>query len=85
MKRVRPLNEIASKRGQSLGKMAIAWVLRDLRVTTALIGAQDVDQLNNSLAAITDLEFIDSELREIVRFTQDGSIDILMNAREKMV
>jgi L-glyceraldehyde 3-phosphate reductase len=85
LKRVKSLNEIASGRGQSLAQMAIAWVLRDKRVTTALIGARNVNQLNNSLDAFRNLEFTDAELREIDSFAQDGFIDIWKNAREKMV
>jgi L-glyceraldehyde 3-phosphate reductase len=57
LKRVRALNEIARGRGQSLAQMAIAWVLRDKRVTSALIGARNVEQLDNSLDALKQLEF----------------------------
>ena len=52
LKRVRALNEIAHGRGQTLAQMAIAWVLRDQRVTSALIGARNVDQLDDSLDAL---------------------------------
>jgi L-glyceraldehyde 3-phosphate reductase len=78
------LNEIAKGRGQSLAQMAIAWVLRDKRVTTALIGARNVEQLDNSLDAVKKLEFTDAELKEIDRYAQDGGIDIWKGAREKM-
>jgi len=84
LKRVRSLNEIARGRGQTLAQMAIAWVLRDERVTTALIGARNVDQLNNSLDAVRNLEFTDTELREIDNHARDGSIDIWKVARDKM-
>jgi L-glyceraldehyde 3-phosphate reductase len=84
LKRVRALNEIAAGRGQSLAQMAIAWVLRDRRVTTALIGARNVEQLDNSLDALKKLDFTDAELKEIDKYAQDGSIDLWKNAREKM-
>ena len=82
LKRVRALNEIARVRGQSLAQMAIAWVLRDKRVTSALIGARNVEQLDNSLDALKQLQFTKAELEEIDRFAQDGSIDLWRDARE---
>jgi L-glyceraldehyde 3-phosphate reductase len=82
LNRVRALNEIAKERGQTLAQMAIAWVLRDRRVTSALIGARNVEQLDNSLDAIQRLQFSDEELRAIDKFAQDGSIDIWKDARE---
>jgi L-glyceraldehyde 3-phosphate reductase len=84
LKRVRALNEIAKARGQSLAQMAIAWVLRDRRVTSALIGARNVEQLDNSLDALKKLEFTDAELAEIDRHAQDGGIDLWREARETM-
>ena len=63
--KVRALNEIAQGRGQSLAQMAIAWVLRDPRVTSALIGARTVAQLDDSLGALDNLDFTDDELAEI--------------------
>jgi L-glyceraldehyde 3-phosphate reductase len=82
MKRVRALNEIAKRRGQSLAQMAIAWVLRDKRVTSALVGARNVEQLDNSLDALKNLQFTDAELAEIDRYAHDGSIDLWKGARE---
>ena len=82
LKRVRALNEIASGRGQTLAQMAIAWVLRDRRVTSALIGARSVEQLDNSLDAVKKLEFTDTELSEIDRCAQEGAIDLWRDARE---
>jgi L-glyceraldehyde 3-phosphate reductase len=82
LKRVKTLNEIAKKRGQSLAQMAIAWVLRDKRVTSALIGARSVEQLDNSLDATNNLQFTDAELQEIDRHAEDGSIDLWKGARE---
>jgi L-glyceraldehyde 3-phosphate reductase len=82
LKRVRALNEIAKGRGQSLAQMAIAWVLRDGRITSALIGARNVEQLDNSLDAVKQLQFTDAELKEIDRYAQEGSIDLWKGARE---
>ena len=74
--RVRALHEIAARRGQSLAQMAIAWVLRDPRVTSALIGARSVTQLDDSLDAARRLEFSADELAEIDRFAVEGGIDL---------
>ena len=81
LKRVRALNEIAQKRGQTLAQMAIAWVLRDKRVTTALIGARNVEQLDDSLDALKKLDFTDAELAEIDGYARDSGIDIWKDAR----
>ena len=83
LKRVKALNDIASGRGQSLAQMAIAWVLRDKRVTSALIGAHSVEQLDNSLDSMKKLQFTDAELREIDRYAEDGAIDLWKGAREE--
>ena len=72
MKRVRALDQIAKERGQSLAQMAIAWVLRNRSVTSALIGARNVEQLDNSLDALKQLEFTTAELMEINRYAQDA-------------
>jgi L-glyceraldehyde 3-phosphate reductase len=82
LKRVRALNEIAKERGQSLAQMAIAWVLRDKRITSALIGARNVEQLDNSLDALKQLQFTDEELSEIDLYAREGSIDLWRGARE---
>ncbi len=84
LKRVRALNQIAKGRGQTLAQMAIAWVLRDKRVTTALVGARNVEQLDNSLDALKKLEFTEAELKKIDSYAQDGAIDLWKDAREKM-
>ena len=70
------LAAIAKKRGQTLPQMAIAWVLRDPRVTSALIGARTVAQLDDSLDALKQPEFSAEELKEIDQFAQDGGIDL---------
>jgi L-glyceraldehyde 3-phosphate reductase len=82
---VRKLNEIAGKRGQSLPQMAIAWVLRDKRVTSALIGARNVEQLDNSLDALHKLDFSPEELAEIEQHAIDVGIDLWRAARMNMV
>lgn len=74
--RIRALNGIAEKRGQTLAQMAIAWVLRDPRVTSALIGARTVEQLDNSLDAVNNLDFSAEELAEIDAHATDGSLDL---------
>lgn len=84
LKRVHALHEIAQGRGQSLAQMAIAWVLRDRRVTSALIGARNVEQLDNSLDALKNLEFSKAELKEIDRHARESGIDLWREAREKM-
>ncbi|HEU4697402.1 MAG TPA: L-glyceraldehyde 3-phosphate reductase [Sphingomicrobium sp.] len=73
---VRALNELARERGQTLAQMAIAWVLRDARVTSALIGARSVQQLEDSLAAVRNLTFSDEQLARIDRYATDAGIDI---------
>jgi L-glyceraldehyde 3-phosphate reductase len=76
LNRVRSLNKIASARGQSLAQMAIAWVLRDRRVTSALIGARNVAQLDNSLDSLKNTAFSPDELKEIDRYAADSGIDL---------
>ncbi|WP_207459917.1 L-glyceraldehyde 3-phosphate reductase [Azospirillum sp. SYSU D00513] len=78
--RVRALNEIAQRRGQTLAQMAIAWVLRDPRITSALIGARNVEQLDNSLDALQNTAFSPEELAEIDRFAVDGEINLWRNS-----
>ena len=76
VERIRGLNDIAQRREQTLAQMAIAWVLRDPRVTSALIGARTVEQLEDSLGALRRLEFTSDELRQIETLATDGGIDI---------
>ena len=82
IERIRELNKIAKRRGQSLAQMAIAWVLRDPRVTSALIGARTVDQLADSLSSLETLEFSDEELKEIDKYAKDGDINIWSESSE---
>ncbi|MFV1852288.1 MAG: L-glyceraldehyde 3-phosphate reductase [Thalassospira sp.] len=74
--RVRALNEIAKRRGQTLAQMAIAWVLRRPEITSALIGARHVQQLDNSLDALNNLEFSADELAEIDKYATDGGLNL---------
>lgn len=76
---VRALNDIAAKRGQSLAQMAIAWVLRDSRVTSALVGARNVRQLDDTLDALKNLAFNHEELEMIDRYAREGHIDLWRN------
>jgi L-glyceraldehyde 3-phosphate reductase len=76
---VRALDEIARGRGQSLAQMALAWVLRDQRVTSALIGASSVRQLDDNLAALDRLEFTDDELAAI----DEPAVDLGVNIWEE--
>jgi L-glyceraldehyde 3-phosphate reductase len=73
---VRSLNEIARRRGQSLAQLAIAWVLRDPRVSSALIGASSVEQLEQNVDALANLDFSAEELAEIDRHALEGGIDL---------
>jgi len=76
LQRVQALAQIAERRGQSLAQMAIAWVLRDQRVTSALIGASSVQQLEQNVAALDRLDFDAAELAEIDRHAVDGGVNI---------
>jgi L-glyceraldehyde 3-phosphate reductase len=80
--RVRALAAIAQRRGQSLAQMAIAWTLRDPRVTSALIGASSVEQLEQNVAALENLEFSDDELEEIDRHAVDSGINLWAESSE---
>jgi L-glyceraldehyde 3-phosphate reductase len=74
--RVRGLNELARERGQTLAQMAIAWVLRDDRVTSALMGASRWSQVEDALGALDNTSFSDEELAAIDRFAVEGAINI---------
>jgi L-glyceraldehyde 3-phosphate reductase len=73
---VRVLNEMAQGRGQTLAQMAIAWTLRDRRVTSSLIGARTVEQLEDSLGALRGLDFTDDELAKIDRHAVECGINL---------
>jgi len=74
--KIRALNEIATRRGQSLAQMALAWALRNPVVTSALVGASSVAQLEQNVAALNKLEFSPAELAEIDRYATDGGINL---------
>jgi L-glyceraldehyde 3-phosphate reductase len=74
--KVRALNEIAARRGQTLAQMALAWTLRDPRVTSTLIGASSVAQLQSNIAALDRLLFDDDELAEIDRYATEGNVNL---------
>jgi L-glyceraldehyde 3-phosphate reductase len=74
--KIRALNEIAQRRGQALAQMAVAWTLRDPRVTSALVGASSVAQLEANVAALDNLEFTDEELTEIDRYATESDINL---------
>ncbi|MGH3082083.1 MAG: L-glyceraldehyde 3-phosphate reductase [Gaiellaceae bacterium] len=74
--KARALNEIAARRGQSLAQLALAWTLRDPRVTSAVVGASSVEQLETNVAAIGHLDFTEDEFAEIDRYATDSGINI---------
>jgi L-glyceraldehyde 3-phosphate reductase len=73
---IRALNEIARGRGQSLAQLALAWLTRDERVTSVLIGASSVRQLEQNVAALDNVEFSAEELAEIDKHAVEGGIDL---------
>jgi L-glyceraldehyde 3-phosphate reductase len=73
---IRALNDIAAGRGQSLAQLAIAWALRDPRVTSVLIGASSVAQLEQNVSALDNLDFTSDELATIDRYAVDGGVDL---------
>jgi L-glyceraldehyde 3-phosphate reductase len=76
LEKIRALNEIAKQRGQSLAQMAVAWVLCDERVTSALVGASSVKQLEANVAALERLEFTQDELDAIDKYATDSGINL---------
>jgi L-glyceraldehyde 3-phosphate reductase len=74
--KVRALNELAARRGQTLAQMALAWTLRDPRVTSTLIGASSVAQLDSNVAALDRLLFDDDELAAIDRYATEGNVNL---------
>ncbi|MCU1407408.1 MAG: L-glyceraldehyde 3-phosphate reductase [Glaciihabitans sp.] len=80
--RLRSLDAIATKRGQSLAQLALAWALRDDRVTSLVIGASSVEQLEQNVGALKNLEFSAAELAEIDGFATDSGVDLWASARQ---
>jgi L-glyceraldehyde 3-phosphate reductase len=76
LEKIRGLNEIAEGRGQTLAQLAIAWTLRDPRVTSALVGASSVEQLEANVSALDRLDFTDDELAEIDRYATESDLNI---------
>lgn len=74
--KIRALHDIASGRGQSLAQMALAWTLRDPRMTSTLIGASSVAQLDNSLAALDNLSFTPDELTAIDQYATESDLNL---------
>jgi len=80
---IRALNGIAERRGQNLAQMALAWVLRRGRVTTALIGASRAEQVRDCVGALGNLEFTDAELAEIDATTRDANVNLWAASSER--
>jgi L-glyceraldehyde 3-phosphate reductase len=76
MAKVRALNEVAQRRGQTLAQLALAWTLRDPRMTSTLIGASSVEQLEQNLGTLQKLDFTPEELDEIDRHATDSGVNI---------
>jgi L-glyceraldehyde 3-phosphate reductase len=74
--KIRALNEIAARRDESLAQLAIAWILRDTRVTSAVVGASSVTQLEDSLRALEHLDFTQAELAEIDRYATESGVNL---------
>jgi L-glyceraldehyde 3-phosphate reductase len=74
--KIRALNEIAARRGQSLAQLALAWTLREPRVTSTLVGASSVAQLEENVAALDRLDFTEDELAEIDRYATESDINL---------
>jgi L-glyceraldehyde 3-phosphate reductase len=78
--KIRSLRDIAARRGQSLAQMALAWTLRDTRVTSTLIGVSTVAQLEDNVAALDNLSFAPEELAEIDRYATESGINLWANS-----
>jgi L-glyceraldehyde 3-phosphate reductase len=74
--RIRALDELAAARGQTLAQLALAWTLRDPRMTSTLIGASSIEQLEANVAALDRLDFTEAELAEIDRHAVDSGINL---------
>jgi L-glyceraldehyde 3-phosphate reductase len=80
--KVRGLGDVAARRGQSLAQMALAWTLRDNRMTSTLAGASSVAQLEANVAALDNLEFADDELSEVDRYATESGINLWATSSE---
>ncbi len=81
--RVRGLNDIAGERGQSLAQMALAWALRDERMTSLVLGASSVRQLEENIRALDKLDFTDDELSRIDEYAVDSGVDLWATSSEQ--
>lgn len=81
--RLRGLNHLAQRRGQTLAQMALAWALRDDRMTSLVIGASSVRQLEENVAALDRLDFTPDELTEIDAFAVEGGVDLWRSVSEQ--
>ena len=77
------VGEIAARRGQTLAQMALAWVLHDERMTSALVGASSVEQLEQNVGALDRLDFTAEELEEIDRYATDSDVNIWAASSEE--
>jgi L-glyceraldehyde 3-phosphate reductase len=82
LERTRQLDAIAKRRGQTLAQMALAWALRDKRVTSALIGASSPEQVTDSVKALDNPSFTANELKEIDRYAVEGGVNIWRQSAE---
>jgi L-glyceraldehyde 3-phosphate reductase len=82
MEKVRALREIAQRRGQTLAQLALAWTLRDPRMTSTLVGASSVEQLEANVAALDKLDFSADELAEIDRYATESGINLWARSSE---
>jgi L-glyceraldehyde 3-phosphate reductase len=83
LRRVRALNEIAQRRGQKLAQLALQWALRDPRVTSAVIGASSVEQLDTNLDAVGGPPLTDEELAEIDQYAVESGINLWAKSTEE--
>ena len=81
--KIRALNEIARRRGQSLAQMALAWLLRDGGVTSALIGASRPEQIEDCVGALTNLAFTEAELAQIDQHAKDSGVNLWAASAER--
>jgi L-glyceraldehyde 3-phosphate reductase len=84
LRHISALNDIASSRGQTLAQLALAWALRDQRVTSVLVGASSADQIRANVGAVAHLSFTEDELAAIEEHAIDGGIDLWRGARESV-
>ncbi|MGI8994397.1 MAG: aldo/keto reductase, partial [Nocardioidaceae bacterium] len=81
--RVRGLNDIAAERGQTLAQMALAWALRDERMTSLVLGASSVKQLEENVLALDNLDFTDDELARIDEYAVDSGVDLWASSSQQ--